>query len=412
MTLKLKLIRFIPLLVACFVVLPMARATDTGSDIGNFSTADGVAVLLSNTGQGNSGFGFGALDFNTSGSFNTANGLGALANNTIGFNNTANGAYALFYNTTGALNAASGLFALYKNTSGNENTANGDAALYSNTTGYYNTANGSHAFYSNTIGNENTANGVYALYSNTSGNENSATGAGALRFNTTGLFNTASGVDALYNNTSGKYNTADGAFALFNNNTGFSNVAIGVNAGRNLTGSGNVCIGVNVYGVGGESNTTRIKNVYGSAVSGLAVYVDSGGKLGHLSSSRRYKQEIKPMDKASESILALKPVTFRYKKEIDPEKTPQFGLVAEEVGKVNPDLVTRNEEGKPETVRYDAVNAMLLNEFLKEHRKLEQQEATIAKQQKQIEALATGLQKVSDELEVSKSAPQTVLNNQ
>jgi hypothetical protein len=165
-------------------------------------------------------------------------------------------------------------------------------------------------------------------------------------------------------------------------------------------------------GVPGESNTTRIRNIYGSPVSGLVVHVDSTGKLGILSSSQRYKEKIQPMDKASEAILALKPVSFRYKKSLDPERIPQFGLVAEQVAKVNPDLVVRDEKGKPETVRYEAVNAMLLNEFLKEHR-------TVQEQQKEIDALNAELkeqrsliQKVSAQLELSKAAPQTVANRQ
>ena len=198
---------------------------------------------------------------------------------------------------------------------------------------------------------------------------------------------------------------------------------MGFNAGLNLTsGSGNVCIGAGVFGVAGESNTTRIRNVYSSVASARAVYVNSDNKIGTLASSRRFKDEIKPMDKASETILALKPVTFRYKKEIEPNGAIMFGLIAEEVEKVDPDLVTRNDKGKAETVRYDAVNAMLLNEFLKEHRKVEEQQASItelrnelqanaARQQEQIEALTAGLQKVSAQLELKQRAPQTVKNN-
>jgi len=202
---------------------------------------------------------------------------------------------------------------------------------------------------------------------------------------------------------------------------------LGVNAGSSLTsGSGNVCIGAGILGVAGESNTTRIRNVYSSVASARAVYVNSDNKIGTLASSRRYKEEIKPMDKASETILALKPVTFRYKPELDPDRTQMFGLVAEEVEKVNPDLVIRNDKGEVESVRYDAVNAMLLNEFLKAHRKMEEQQATIAQlkstvvqQQKGIEVLtasakeqAAQIQKVSAQIEVGKPAPQTVLNNQ
>ena len=155
------------------------------------------------------------------------------------------------------------------------------------------------------------------------------------------------------------------------NSTGANNIGLGYNAGSSLTtGRGNVCIGSEIVGITGESNRTRIRNVYSWIASGRAVYVNSDNKIGTLASTRGVKNDIKPMDKASEAILALKPVTFRYKKEIDASGTLQFGLVAEEVADINADLVTRDAEGKPETVRYDAVNAMLLNEFLKEHRKV------------------------------------------
>ena len=142
--------------------------------------------------------------------------------------------------------------------------------------------------------------------------------------------------------------------------------------------------------------------------------IDSTGKLGTVVSSARFKKEIKPMDKASEAILTLKPVMFRYKEELDPDGMPQFGLIAEEVEKVNPDLVVRDEDGKVSTVRYEAVNAMLLNEFLKEHRRIEEQrrqfESKIAQQQKQIEALAATVQKVSDQIALGKPTPQLVTN--
>jgi len=208
-------------------------------------------------------------------------------------------------------------------------------------------------------------------------------------------------------------------------NTGSNNVGLGFNAGNNLTiGSGNVCIGSGVLGVAGESNTTRIKNVYSSVASGRAVYVNSDNKIGTLVSSCRFKDEIRPINRASEAILALKPVTFHYKKEIEPNSAIMFGLIAEEVEQVDPDLVTRNDKGEAEAVRYDAVNAMLLNEFLKAHVKMEEQEETItqlksvvekqeavnAQQQKQIEAVTTGLQKVSAQLDASKPAPQVVNN--
>ena len=165
-------------------------------------------------------------------------------------------------------------------------------------------------------------------------------------------------------------------------------------------------------GTDGTQTRTFIAGISGVVVSGAGVVVNASGQLGVAASSARFKDEIKPMDKASEAILALKPVTFRYKHELDPDGIPQFGLVAENVEKVNPDLVARDAQGKSYTVRYDAVNAMLLNEFLKENRKNEEQQAIIEHQQKQIDALTAGLQKVSAQLELNKSAPQTVQNSQ
>jgi uncharacterized coiled-coil protein SlyX len=199
-------------------------------------------------------------------------------------------------------------------------------------------------------------------------------------------------------------------------------------AGSNLTtGDNNIDIGN--LGVIGEANTIRIgtqgahtktfiAGISGAGVTGVAVKINAAGQLGTAPSSARFKQNIRLMDKASEAILALKPVTFRYKKELDPDGAPQFGLVAEEVEKVNPDLVAHDSEGKVYTVRYEAVNAMLLNEFLKEHQTVQElksivakQEATAAQQQKQIEALTTTVQKVSAQVELNKPAPRTV-NNQ
>ena len=289
-------------------------------------------------------------------------------------------------------------------------------ALFYNTTGYYNTATGVNALVSNTTGYYNTATGALSLYLNTTARYNTATGYQALFGNRIGSNNTADGLNALYSNNRGSNNTGIGMDALFNNTIGNGNIALGAFAGVNLTtGSNNIDIGS--AGVAGESNTTRIRNIYSSVASGRAVYVNSDDKIGTLSSSRRYKEQIKPMDKASEAILWLKPVTFRYKKEIDPMHCLGFGLIAEEVAQVNADLVTCDADGKPETVRYEAVNAMLLNEFLKEHRKNEEQEATIAQlkrdsveQLKQIEKLTAGLQKVSDQLEAGKPTPQVVNN--
>jgi len=324
---------------------------------------------------------------------NTAVGDQALFSN-MGASNTATGFHALFGNTTGSFNTANGASALFANTTGADNTANGNGALTSNTTGFSNTANGSVALVGNITGHQNTANGTSALFNNT-----------------TGSFNTATGERALFSNTTGNGNTADGQNALVGNTTGSSNVALGDSAGFNVSTANNViCIG---FGVGGSnvSNSCYIGSIFGQTSSGgVAVFIDSAGKLGTLTSSRRFKEQIRPMEQASEALFALKPVTFRYKKEIDPEHISQFGLVAEDVERINPDLVVRDKEGKPHTVRYDAVNAMLLNEFLKAHQKLEEQGATIAQQQKQIEALTAGLQKVSAQVGASKRAPQVVNN--
>jgi hypothetical protein len=252
-----------------------------------------------------------------------------------------------------------------------------------------------------------------ALFSNTTGRFNTAVGGGALFSNTEGGDNTAIGAGALADNVDGGENTAVGLNALVNN-TGSNNVALGSNAGNQATtGSNNVYIGFNMQGSAGESNACYIKSIFGqTAAGGSAVFIDANSKLGTLTSSKRFKEEIKPMDKASEALFALKPVAFRYKKEIDPAGISQFGLVAEDVEKVNRDLVVRDREGKPYSVRYDQVNAMLLNEFLKEHRKNEQQEATIAELRQQVEALTAGLQKVSAQLEVIKPAPHVVDNTQ
>jgi len=259
---------------------------------------------------------------------------------------------------------------------------------------------------------ENTAEGGSALLRLTNGLQNTAIGSAALSFNTTGDHNTAVGSATLVHNMAGSDNTAVGISAL-NFSTGSDNVGLGSLAGENLhVGNGNVYIGAGVRGSFDENNTTRIRNVYSSIANGRAVYVDSDNKIGTLSSSHRFKEEIKPMDKASEVILALKPVTFRYKKEIDPAQTLSFGLIAEEVAQINGDLVTRDEKGKPETVRYEAVNAMLLNEFLKEHRTVQEQQTEIDALKAELKDQRALIQKVSDKVELNKAATQTVLNNQ
>ena len=267
--------------------------------------------------------------------------------------------------------------------------------------------------------------------------QNTATGDYALFNLTTGTRNTAIGFWALNTNTTGGKNTAIGFQALVDNTTGNNNIALGYAAGIFTAGDNNIHIG----NVGAqESDTIRIGTVAGRGIrefqsntyiagisgvtiaGGVPVIIDANGHLGSTTSSERFKDEVKPMDKASEAILVLKPVTFHYKKELDPDGIPQFGLVAEQVEKVNPDLVVRDKEGKPYSVRYDQVNAMLLNEFLKEHKTVQEQGDTIARLQKQIEALTVGLQKVNGQLaaaspsrggrEVSKMTPRVVVKDQ
>src|SRR6266513_321336 len=416
----------IPLALTLFALPQMAQAEDgsVGSP-GSQNTAEGTGALqnLATNGVRNTAVGFDALLSNTGGGANTALGASALASNTAN-NNTACGSYALNANTTGDGNTATVIDALMLNIDGSSNTANGASALFHNTSGGSNTANGATALFSNTSGSANVAIGSQALSSNTTGVNNTATGVAALTHNN-GNFNTADGFNALFDNTTGINNTASGSAALASNTTGSGNIAIGKQAGVNLTtGSNNIDIG-NV-GLVGEANKIRIgktgtqtatfiAGIRGVTVpSGVGVIIGSNGQLGTVLSSARFKTDIKPMDKASEAVLALKPVTFRYKQELDPDAIPQFGLVAEQVEKVNPDLVVRDENGKVMTVRYEAINAMLLNEFLKEHRRVEEQRAyfelKLAQQQKQIEALTATIQKVSDQVALSKPAPQLVAN--
>jgi hypothetical protein len=337
--------------------------------------------------------------------------------------NTAEGQNALFSLTTGSANTAVGWFSLFTNAGGSFNTATGAGALL------FNTAD------------ENTAFGAAALLFNTTGEANTAVGAAALLNNKGGTANTATGLGVLHANTTGMGNTAIGASALGQNTTGDNNTAIGALAGSNQsTGSGNVYIGVGVLGIAGESNACYIGSIFGqTSASGIPVLINSDNKLGTATSSNRFKEEIKPMDGASEGLFSLKPVTFCYKKAIDPAGILQFGLVAEDAEKVNPNLVVRDNEGKPYSVRYDQVNAMLLNEFLKEHRRVEdqarklqrqeskaqqqeerlaKQDAIITQQQKQIKALAANvreqaaaIQKVNARLEADKPTQRVVAND-
>ncbi len=389
---------------------------------GNFNTATGAGTLLANTADQNTATGAGALLSNATGSFNTANGAFALFSNTTGSANTANGHTALFKNTEGDNNTATGDEALFNNTTGEENSAFGAGALALNTVGTGNTAVGKGALNGNTEGGVNTAIGADALHSNSTGADNTATGEDALFSNSTGGSNTAIGDIALYNNTTGQNNTAMGAAALLANTTGNGNTALGANAGASVTTANNV-IAIGLPGANFD-NSCYIGNIFSAIIApdAMVVAIDSSGKLGTIASSRRFKEEIQPMDKASEALLSLKPVTFRYKNYKNSPR--QFGLIAEEVAEVNPDLVARDNNGEIYTVRYDQINAMLLNEFLKEHKRIQAQQATItelkstvAQQQKGMEVLtaqfkeqAAQIQKLKTEIEMNKPAPQIVIN--
>jgi hypothetical protein len=435
----------------------VSPAPDGGYPGGN--TAEGQNALLSlTTGAYNSAVGIYSLFSNAIGNANTAVGAGALFATTAD-QNTAVGARALFSNTMGEGNSAHGVFALFNNTDGSDNTANGAEALFTNKTGTSNTATGAQALFfndgdpdneeasfnsafgngalfANTIGEANSAFGSRALISNDVGNFNTAVGDEALFNNNDGNNNTGVGLSALANNTSGFANTAIGSQALINCNTGGGNTGLGAQSGFNVTTASNViCIG----NIGGDNidNSCYIANIYSNIqpVNGTDpdyVTIASNGKLGRSSfngSSRRFKHDIQPMDKASEVIFALRPVAFRYNKEYDASQRPSFGLIAEDVAVVAPDLVGRNKKGEPESVRYEQINEMLLNEFLKEHKRVVElqstvakQEAAIAQQQREFQATAkrdedeirkftasleeqaAQIQKLSAEVRITKSA--------
>ena len=421
--------------LTCFALSPQARAVcQDGCDLVFQNTFLGEDALVNNTtGPGNTAIGFEALLGNTTGQANTASGFQALSSNTVGFGDTGVGWKALFANTSGTANTACGETALFSNTTGYNNTAVGAGALLSNTTGYNNTGNGVDSLISNTTGFANTAVGVIALNANTTGANNAAGGFGALQSNTTGSNNTGVGYNALAANTTPDSNTALGNSALGSNTIGANNIAVGDSAGINLT-TGNNNIDIGNKGIAGESKRIRIgstgvqtktfiagiRGVTTQNANAVPVLIDSAGQLGTVSSSRRFKKEIKAMDQTSEAILGLRPVMFYYKS--DSSGTPQFGNIAEEVAEVNPDLVVRDENGEIYTVRYEAVNAMLLNEFLKEHRKVEALQAAVAEQrnrfeskfaeqEKQIAVLASDLQKVSVQLEIIKPAQRVVAND-
>jgi trimeric autotransporter adhesin len=354
---------------------------------GNYNSAVGYQALYANTtASGSSAFGYQALDSNATGDDNSAVGYQALTANTTGFSNTAVGRWALRANTTGGSNSAVGQSALAVNTTGSSNSAFGDLALYRNTAGFSNSAVGDHA-----------------LYSNTTGAANSAVGTGALGSNTTAESNSAYGVSALGAHTTGNGSSAFGAQALLQHSSGSYNTAVGAGAGGNLvTGSYNLYLD-NLGGASTESNTIRIGNdgyhiatyvagIYGkTSASGIAVYVNSSGQLGTTTSSRRYKEQIADMDAESDVLMNLRPVSFYYRPELDETHTRQYGLVAEEVAELAPELVVHDGMGAPQAVRYHFVNAMLLNEVQKQRRLVEEQKTTIGSQESRIQDLEARL---------------------
>jgi len=389
---------------------------------GSFNTAVGTAALLSNIGNQAA---FEGIE-------NTAVGAAALLSNTTGSNNTAVGADALLQNNTGFNNTAIGVNALLHNDIGSNNCAFGSGALYSNTSGVYNTAIGTSALFNN-AGSDNTAVGAGALDSNGDGIQNSAVGSHALVSNT-GNFNTAIVYQALTASDTGSTNTAVGVNALLANTSGGANIALGYSAGTNVTtGSFNIYIGTNIGGVADEVGHTYISNIASTQQNLSPVTVDlATGLLGHEFSSQRYKEDVKPMDKASEALFELKPVTYRFKKEIDKSQAIDYGLIAEEVARIDPKLAVRDGKGQIESIRYNAITAMLINEFLKEHKrveaqrsKIEEQEATIAelkstaaRQQKGMDVLtaqlkeqATQIQKVSTRIGISRSTAKVTFND-
>ena len=342
---------------------------------------------------------------------NTAMGTQALYFNTTGTFNTASGAGALFRNTTGPFNTAAGVNALSANTDGYGNTATGANALLSNSTGSFNTAAGTGALDQNSTGSSNTASGYAALEANTNGNYNTANGFYSMLYNSTGSGNAALGSYALFANTTGSNNTALGANSLYFNSSGSGNIAVGTNAGSNLT-TGNNNIDIGNLGVAGENGTIRIgargpqtkafvAGIWGSPVTGSAVYVNGYGQLGVMVSAERYKTDIATMASSTAKLDQLRPVTFRLKNE--PQGALQYGLIAEEVEKVYPELVIRNEDGSIQGVRYEELSPMLLNVVQQQQRaltaqaeRLAAQEERMAAQARQLEALQTHLSEVME----------------
>jgi trimeric autotransporter adhesin len=355
--------------------------------------------------------------------FTTAEGCNALKSLTTGAANTGIGWYSLFSTTTGNANTGVGAGALALNQADN-NTAVGGGALFLNTTGAENSAVGANALVHNADGSDNNAFGTNALFNNVSGSFNNAHGRDAL-LNSTGDQNNAMGDDAMFFNTTGSFNTAVGDDALDNNVDGNSNVAIGDEAGTGLGPSVNNCIAIGAPGDGPFATfdeTCFIGHIFGEAVSDpstqVPVFVDQFNNVGVFNmSSRKLKHDIQPMNKASETLYQFKPVTFKYNS--DWKGATQYGLIAEEVAEVDPQLVVHGRDGEIMAVHYEQINNMLLNEFLKEHKKVEQLRATVAQQQKGMEVLtaqlkeqAAQIQKVSAQMQVNKPAPQLTADNE
>jgi hypothetical protein len=414
------------LLVAAICFCPVvagAQPPDPTASDAHGNTAAGTDALLNVTASGyyNTAVGFWALKATTDALYNTAIGGFALPNNTTGNYNTASGYHALSDNTTGDGNTANGYYALSDNTTGNNNTASGESALQSNTTGAYNTAAGHTALFANTTGSENTAAGHSALRANTTGNYNVANGVTALYANTTGNYNVASGGSALGNNTTGANNTAVGYRALQTTSTGNNNVALGyhalfalaaggnnialgANAGSKTTkGARNIYIGSpglaatesDTIRIGSAQTRTFVAGIADSPMAGATVVIKSNGRLGVVASSARYKQDIAPLDDAADKLAQLRPVSYRYKAE--PEAT-HYGLIAEEVDAVMPELVVRDGQNRPESVQYLELIPLLLQqwkaqqaEIAREHAENVQQRALIERQQSELAALRRAL---------------------
>ncbi len=357
---------------------------------------------------------------------NTAEGEDALFSLTTGALNVAVGTDALYRNTTGGANVALGVESLKANTTGHDNLAAGYQSLYSNTSGFTNIAMGTQALYYNQNGIDNLAIGYAAMVGNTNGSANIGIGYEALFLNKSGSFNVGVGLSALYNNFTGNNNVAVGVQALCQLNGGKNNIALGTLAGESLiSGDHNIIIGHD--GVGVESGAIRIGMegtqtktyiagiLHSGLADGVAVGISATGQLGVRPGAARFQERVAPMGGASEELHALRPVTFRYGKAIDATGARQFGLVAEEVAKVDPTLVTCDEKGEPYAVRSEAVNAMLLNEFLKEHQKVGAQEkeiaalkATVSKLAAAVEKQSEQLQKVSAQVQTKQGAPRLV----